>query len=184
MACRPWIHGRRCAATFNLCTVGDEYDAAVVVRRGNSFNQLFCVSEPLRKAGLLDVSLRATHAVIIGHDLRGNQVSAPLNTAAEAMAWRLTKVPRNDSQDNLTQADFHTGHDEAIFVLAAPGPQARTHRVDLRKRERRQEHLHANQPVSLGVARSERRIATPSSRRASMACAGHHDSAAGGGEAP
>ena len=91
---------------------------------------------------------------------------APLNTAAEAMAWRLTKVPRNDSQDNLTQADFHTGHDEAIFVLAAPGPQARTHRVDLRQRERRQEHLCANQPVSLGVARSEkRRNATPSSRR-------------------
>ena len=72
---------------------------------------------------------------------------------------------RYDSQDNLTQADFHTGHDEAILVLAAPGPQARTHRVDLRQRERRQEHLSANQPVSLGVARSERRNATPSSRR-------------------
>ena len=55
--------------------------------------------------------------------------------------------------------------DEAIFILAAPGPQARTHRVDLGQRERRQEHLCANQPVSLGVARSERRIATPSSRR-------------------
>ena len=143
----------------------DEHDAPMVVRRGDRFDQLLRIGEPLREAGLLDVSLRATHAVIIGHDLCGNQVSAPLNTAAEAMAWRLTKVPRNDSQDNLTQADFHTGHDEAIFVLAAPGPQARTHRVDLRQRERRQEHLCANQPVSLGVARSERRIATPSSRR-------------------
>ena len=100
----------------------DEHDAAVVVRRGNRFDQLLRIGEPLRETSLLDVTLGTTHAVVIGHD-------------------------------------------EAIFVLAAPGPQARTHRVDLRQRERRQEHLCANQPVSLGAARSERRIATPSSRR-------------------
>ena len=52
----------------------DEHDAPVVVRRGDCFNQLFCVGEPFGQACFLDVALGATHAVVVGHDLCGNQI--------------------------------------------------------------------------------------------------------------
>ena len=53
----------------------DEHDAPVVVRRGNRFDQLLRIGEPLRETSLLDVTLRASHAVVIGHYLCGNQIS-------------------------------------------------------------------------------------------------------------
>ena len=68
----------------------------MVVRGGDRFNQLFCVGEPFREAGLLDVPLGATHAVIIGHDLRVNQIQAPYLvpvTARRLDGVELTKVP-------------------------------------------------------------------------------------------
>ena len=46
----------------------DEHDASMVVRRRDRFDQLLRIGEPLRQTCLLDVTLRASNAVVISHD--------------------------------------------------------------------------------------------------------------------
>jgi hypothetical protein len=76
----------------------DEHDAPMVVRRGDRFYQLLRIGEPLREAGLLDVSLRATHAVIIGHDLRGNQIQAPYRCSSNCCGGSMALSSRRSPQ--------------------------------------------------------------------------------------